>query len=231
MTRIYLFRHAEAEGNIKREFHGQTEGLITPRGRLQLDALAHRCGELPIERIYSSPLIRAVETAKAVNRLKGVDIVLRNSLMEIHAGVWERMKFQDFPIRYPAENDLWENHPEEFVVEGGESMRQVYGRIRDAVLRIVEENPGRTLGLVSHGCALRNLLCFCKGYPIERLNEVNWIPNTGISCVDFEGTTPHLLFEGDDSHLKDIGSMMMWDDEPSEASFDKAENKPIGKEP
>lgn len=73
MTRIYLFRHAEAEGNIKREFHGQTEGLITPRGRLQLDALAHRCGELPIERIYSSPLIRAVETAKAVNRLKGVD--------------------------------------------------------------------------------------------------------------------------------------------------------------
>lgn len=222
MTRIYLIRHAEAEGNVKREFHGQTEGYITRRGRVQLDALAQRCRELPIEIFYASPLIRAVETAKAANRYKKMDIVLRNSLMEIKAGVWERVKFSEFPVKYPAEYDLWENHPEKFVVEGGETMEQVYNRMRDALLRIVEENPGRTVGVVSHGCALRNLLCFCKGYPIQRLNEVGWIPNTGVSCVDFDGAAPRLLFEGDDSHLNGIGSVM-WDDPPEEGEASNLE--------
>ena len=60
-----------------------------------------------------------------------------------------------------------------FAIEKGESMQQVFDRMRDAVLLLAARHPGKTVLLASHGCAIRNLLCWAHGWPIERLNDVN----------------------------------------------------------
>ena len=53
MTKIYLIRHAEAEGNLYRRIHGWYDSLITPRGYRQIDALAKRFKDVKIEALYS----------------------------------------------------------------------------------------------------------------------------------------------------------------------------------
>ena len=59
MTRIYLIRHAEAEGNLYRIAHGHEEGLITDyRGPRQIRALAQRFRDIPVDAVYASDLIR-----------------------------------------------------------------------------------------------------------------------------------------------------------------------------
>ena len=66
MTRIYLIRHAEAEGNLYRIAHGHGEGLITDyRGPRQIRALAQRFRDIPVDAVYASDLIRTQTTAQA----------------------------------------------------------------------------------------------------------------------------------------------------------------------
>lgn len=67
MTRLYLIRHAEAEGNLYRVAHGHCNGLITNyRGYQQIDALRERFRKVDIDAVYSSDLYRTQITARAI---------------------------------------------------------------------------------------------------------------------------------------------------------------------
>ena len=67
----------------------------------------------------------------------------------------------------------------------GEPMRHVYERMKRAVLEIAEKNQGKQICITSHGCAIRNFLCWAMGKPIEQINEVDWCDNTAVSIIDF----------------------------------------------
>ena len=58
MTTIYLIRHAEAEGNLYRIAQGQANSSITDRGERQIQALARRFADIPIDAVYASDLYR-----------------------------------------------------------------------------------------------------------------------------------------------------------------------------
>lgn len=85
---------------------------------------------------------------------------------------------------------------------GGETMRQVHERVQRAILEIVAENEGKTVCVTSHGCAIRNILCWTLGLPFEKLNEVDWGDNTAINVIDFDSSHhPTVLVQNDASHL------------------------------
>lgn len=208
-TKIILVRHCEAQGNHERVFQGAIDCDITERGRVQLDALSERFRSVEFDVIYSSPLLRARRTAEAVNRYHGLPMQIESDLREINGGHWEGKKWPDFPKLYPQEARAWNLTPWDFAPEGGESMRQVYGRIRRAVTAIAAKERGRTVAVVSHGCAIRNLLCYAHGWPIERLNEVEWCDNTAVSVLEFdEDGCVNILLENDASHLTEDTSTL-----------------------
>ena len=97
MTTLYLVRHCEAMGNIRRIFQGHIDEGISGNGRRQLERLTERFRDVPLDAIYSSPLQRAMYTAEAVDGAHGLPIVQDRRLMEIHGGVWEGK-----PWRYTA---------------------------------------------------------------------------------------------------------------------------------
>jgi broad specificity phosphatase PhoE len=202
MTRIYLIRHAEAEGNIMRIFHGRHDGDISENGALQLEQLRERCRGLHFDAVYSSPLRRAFKTAQAADYYHGLPIILKDGLIEINGGCWEGCRWDDLPVLYPEENNWWLYEPWNFRVEGGETMKEVYDRIWETVTGIVRENEGLSVCVVSHGCAIRNFLCRAQGRPLEELMEVPWCDNTAISVIDFdEGLKPQITLLNDSSHL------------------------------
>ena len=89
MTRIYIVRHAEAEGNLYRRIHGQYDSLVTPQGYRQIEALERRFQDIHIDAVYSSDLYRTRMTAKAIYRPKGLPLRLEPGLREIAMGRWE----------------------------------------------------------------------------------------------------------------------------------------------
>ncbi len=202
MTRIILVRHAEAEGNAKRLFQGHSNAAVSEKGHKQLDLLALRCRNMACTAIYTSPLRRAKETAEAIRKFHAVPLYFEDGLMEINGGVWEGKPWKDLPNLYPESARHWSMEPWNFAPEGGETMHQVYDRIYQTVLEIASRHAGETVFVVSHGCAIRNLLCRLKYNDIEKLNEIIWCDNTAVTYIDFDDQlTPSLTMESDASHL------------------------------
>lgn len=204
MTTVYLIRHAQAKGNLDRVFQGRYDGAVTELGYRQLENLAEKCREFQLDCIYSSPLSRAYETAQAVNRYYAHPILQEDGLLEIDGGDWEGKKWDSFPVDYPEINSHWEDCPWMFRAPNGESMAEVYQRMRETILKIVADNKDKTIGIVSHGCAIRNFLTFAKGLPVEQIIKTGWCDNTAISKIIFDDQfLPSVEWQNDSSHLEE----------------------------
>lgn len=204
VTKVYLVRHAEAMGNILEVFQGHTDKPLTDKGRKQLECLSERFRDINFDVLYSSPLERTMDTARAVDKYHNHEIIQDSELIEINGGVWEGKKWADIPKLYPAEYDLWVNKMHDFHVENGETMVQVYERMKNAVNKIVKANIGKTIVIVSHGCAIRNYLCYASGKGVEVINDMGWADNTAVSLVQYDDDlNPSIIFKNNSDHLTD----------------------------
>ena len=200
VTKIYLIRHAEAEGNAVPFFQGSLDTCLTEKGEQQLDYLAARFCDIPLEAIYFSPFQRTRLTAEAVNRNHGLEMIPEYELREINGGKWEGRRIADLHKDYPEAFRLWREKMHEFAAPDGATMCEVYDRMRKAVQHIAEENPGRTIAVFTHGCALRNFLSFVESGTIEGRNAVGWGDNTAVSLAEYE-TGWRLIYKNNSAHL------------------------------
>lgn len=201
MTRILLIRHAQATGNIDGVFQGHLNSGITEAGRVQLDSLAERMKDVEFDALYASPLIRAKETAKAVNKYHQLPITVLDELMEINGGDWEGVNFDAIPELYPEQSAVWENEPYNFIAPNGEAMRDVCKRMVDTIGKIAQENDGKTVCVVSHGCAIRNYITFLRYGTLDKLAYTEWCDNTAIYTIDYENGVGRIIGQADNSHL------------------------------
>lgn len=208
LTTIYLVRHCEAMGNINRIFQGHTDEEISDNGLLQLEKLAERFRDIHLDALYSSPLKRAYRTAEAVNRYHQLPIHTDERLIEINGGHWEEKPWEALPELYPDEWAAWSCRPWSFAPQNGEPMRAVYARMAEVLSAIAEDHPGETVGVASHGCAIRNALCWASGRPIEQLLEIPWCDNTAVSVLEFEDGRPSIILANDNGHLDDALSTL-----------------------
>ncbi|MFZ2539159.1 MAG: histidine phosphatase family protein [Oscillospiraceae bacterium] len=205
VTTVYFVRHGESLGNTKGFFQGHTNCDLTENGILQLELLKERCKDIAYDAIYSSPLKRTLDTAAAVNFHHKLPIIVEDGLIEINGGVFEGKLWTELPKLYPAEFAVFRNNFHLFNPEDGESVRTVYDRMIATVERLVMQNKGKTIILVSHGCSIKNYLCYATSTPFEKVGELAWSDNTSISKVIFDNArTPQVEFMNDATHLDEL---------------------------
>ena len=142
MTRIYLVRHAEAEGNLYRIAHGHYNGLITARGYKQIAVLQQRLAHIPIDAVYSSDLFRTRTTATAAYLPRHLPLHTDPNLREVNMGVWEGHTWQSLRMEDEARIVDFNRHLDRWQVPGGETARQVLDRFLPALTKIARENDG-----------------------------------------------------------------------------------------
>lgn len=202
LTKIYFVRHCEAEGNIRRIFQGTTDLDITELGAKQLKLLEKRFENIDLDKIYTSPLIRAKKTALAVKGNKQTEVTVLDSLCELYGGVVEGKKFVDAFNSIEGLADIWKNHPQDFAPQDGESMLHAYDRIFEALNFIIKNNQGKTVACASHGGVIRCLLCRLLYNDITKLKEVPWSENTAVTLIESDDdNTIRVKFFNDFSHL------------------------------
>jgi len=213
-TRLILIRHAEAEGNFLRIFHGITDSSITDKGHLQAQKVAHRLKEANIDILYSSTAQRAKQTAKYISDVIGLPINISDNLKEINGGDWEGQKWEDLPTKWPNQFDTWENMPHVHSMPNGETMEQFHNRLVVEIKHIISKNEGKVICIVTHGTAIRALLCYFTGCGLESMVDIEWCDNTSITTVDFYNHDQISNFEiicrGDDFHLDNDGLKSAW---------------------
>ena len=240
MTRIYLIRHAEAEGNLYRIAHGQYDSLITPRGYRQIAALEKRFRDVEIDAVYSSDLFRTKTTASAIYKPKGLALHTRRDLREILMGTWEDVRWVDLARMH---NEMLQNFGRRMDIwsaPGAERAEEVQQRMLAAVRDMAQKHPNGTVAAFSHGMALRILLSAVEGYPLSEFYKTRNGDNTAVSLLEVEGDEIRLVFRDDNSHLLTeegltiFGQQVWWKDN-SRASepgywfrpFEKEKDKPL----
>jgi probable phosphoglycerate mutase len=153
--RIYFARHGESQANVLHEVSNR--GLrhpLTRTGRAQAAALAARLQGLPIRRIYSSPVLRAIETSVILANQLNVDYEVVEALREYDCGVIEgrsdEAAWQQWRVLYEA----WATHKQwERRIEGGESFYDLRNRFMPFIESLVRQygNSEAEVLCVSHG--------------------------------------------------------------------------------
>jgi len=202
MTRVYLIRHAEAEGNLYRVAQGQDNSNLTDRGWRQVKALEKRFETIDVHAIYASDLYRTCATASAVYKPKGLTLHRRRDLREICVGVWEQKPWGEIARTDDGQLANFTAHPERWSVSGGEPPAQVQARVVAAAKEIAAAHEGKTVALVSHGYAIRLLLAAAQGVALENLEQTPLGDNTAVSLLEYENGTLRVVFRDDNSHLQ-----------------------------
>ena len=214
MTRIYIVRHAEAEGNLYRRIHGQYDSLVTPLGYRQIEALSRRFQDIPVDAVYSSDLYRTRMTAKAIYAPKGLPLHLEPGLREIAMGRWEDQTWGGAARRDPERMNQFSRSDPDYDSPGGETFQAVQKRVVDTFHRLIRTHGGQTIVCVSHGVAIRTAMAAFYGYSLAQLDRILPSDNTGVSCVEVENGQPHVRVYADGSHLGEelstLGKQTWW---------------------
>lgn len=206
MTKIYLIRHAEAEGNLYRRSQGQYNSNVTALGRRQIAALAERFRDVHLDALWSSDLYRTQSTAAAILKYHPeLTLNLTPRLREIDVGVWEDRPWGNLWEEDPEQMYLFSNDPARWSVPGGEPYSDVRERIRSVVLELAEKYEGGTVAAVSHGLAVRALLCGLFGIPSDEIGRLPYGDNTSVTLLSVENGDIRVEWYNDASHLEKTG--------------------------
>jgi broad specificity phosphatase PhoE len=201
LTHVYLIRHGTTDCNIDGRFQGLLDIPLNERGLRQVEYLGIRFKNIQLDVVFVSPLLRARQTADALCRYQTSRPIIYNDLKEIDGGDLEGHTGVENEKNYPDEMYRMRVCPACFQAPNGETTRQVYERMRNAVTEIVRENLNRKIAIVSHGFAIQTYLNLAKGIPFNKM-ERQIIGNTAVCKLIFdENLQPTTEYLGDDSHL------------------------------
>lgn len=203
-TRLYLVRHGATQLSAEDRFAGDIGADLSPDGRSQAERLAVRVRDHSISAIYSSPLLRAVETARIIATGCGLEPRLSDGLREIHHGHWEGLTRQEVETGFAAEYAAWEEDPFTFAPEGGESGVSVLARALPALREIVVRHAGLNVLAVSHKATIRLLLSSLLGFdPRGYRDRLDQAPAC-LNVLDFrDPVRARLMLFNDTSHYSD----------------------------
>ena len=128
VTNVLLIRHGQSEGNAAGRVGGHTATPLSARGRKQAEATAKTLASESLTAIFSSDLPRAIETARPLAELTGLEIQSTEAFRERSVGVMEGLTFEDAAERHPEQYAGLLRRDIEMVLSGGESYRQMLDR-------------------------------------------------------------------------------------------------------
>lgn len=203
VTRIVAIRHGETAWNVDSRLQGHLDIPLNATGRWQAQRTAGALIEEGISAVYSSDLLRALQTAEALGNALSLPVVTDTRLRERAFGVFEAHTFAEIEARWPAEARRWTQREPDFTPEGGESLREVCARCIDAVQTLAEAHAGQTIALVAHGGVLD---CLYRAATQQGLQaKRSWpLTNASINRLLHTGEGLTLIGWSDTRHLEGV---------------------------
>ena len=151
--------------------------LLNGEGRRQAEELASALkARYALDKIVSSPLERAVETAKLIADSTGSAISIDDGITEVDSGSWTGKTFEDLNAL-----DQWRQYNRRRSLTrppSGETMMSVQSRSWLAVQKIIssQDSPSNAYALVTHGDVIRCLLVLFLGMSIDHIHRLEIAP-------------------------------------------------------
>ena len=199
--RLILVRHGQTDWNREYRVQGQSDMPLNRTGLAQAEAIAMALKAEPIEAIYSSPLKRAYQTAKAIRQIHPVEIITNEGLKELDVGEVDGLYYPSLKTETPEFFAAWMADPGSVRWPGGETLPELQHRVWNAVQEITSNDHSGSVVITSHFFTLLTLLCRILGLELASFRRLN-LGVAGISIVEFSGEKGKLVSFNDTCHLK-----------------------------
>lgn len=202
--KIYIIRHGETEWNKTGRLQGQTDIALNEKGRELAIQVGRALRDVPFRKVISSPLSRAVETARLVLDGRAVELVTDSRVEEISFGSYEGYSIPyssltSFDPKYAITDDAFHyffDAPEKYhPPKGGESIGHLVERTGDFLRELAAEDWGEEdiLLISTHGAASRALLANIKHSELKDFWKPGVPKNCSISIAETENGSWKLL--------------------------------------
>ena len=184
--RIILIRHGETDWNRMGKIQGISDIPLNENGLVQAKAFAKRLGraEYNIKAIYSSPLIRALQTAEEVSNEHNLPVYIKDGLKELCFGAYEGLSWSEVFEKYPDDYAAFDKNRYDIPPKDGETYLHRSIEALKSLKEIVRENGGpdseNDVLCVTHSATFKSILCpikqvpfnlMLKAFPIKNLEE------------------------------------------------------------
>lgn len=166
--KIYLVRHGETDWNLSSRIQGQTDIPLNENGRKQARELSGAVREkgLLLDRIYTSHMVRAKETAEIAGQDLGIEVRVLEGVHEINMGEWEGYTWPQVREMFLGEYGKWYVNRRYQIPPGGESYEQLLHRVVPAIRKAASES-GEACLVVTHSAVIMTLLSYLNEKPFE----------------------------------------------------------------
>jgi 2,3-bisphosphoglycerate-dependent phosphoglycerate mutase len=170
---IIFLRHAQAKNNVERILAGRREGFpLTQTGLQQAEKIAKFLKPLEISAIYSSPIERAISTAKLAAKNLNLEVKTDSRLTEIEMGMFSGMFYEEMFAKYG--NVFLKFYQDNPIIEenGVEPFSNVKKRVLDIVEHCSKEHKGQNVLLVTHMDPIKAMISTILNLKPESLYEL-----------------------------------------------------------
>lgn len=201
---LLLMRHGQTEWNHTMRTQGRTDIPLDETGRLQAAFAAERLRNAHLDAVYTSPLLRARQTAEAVASRHGLPIIPNPLLVERDFGIWEGEEFSALVNRYPDAVRLWREDPVAYTPENAESLTDVLARctafLKELCARHADEE---TVLVVGHSIPLRLIVAHLIGLAPRYIHSLR-MDNAAYTELALREKYNTLMVLNDTGHLEQL---------------------------
>jgi broad specificity phosphatase PhoE len=189
MTTMYLLRHGATSANLENPYRLQgchRDLPLAKVGMREAELTAVALAEVPFTHVYSSPLRRAMQTARIIAKPHRLRVRALDELIECDIGRWEKLTWEEIREKDAEALERFERDPARFGYPGGENFRQVAERVGRVLDELFKKHAGQTFLVIGHHVVNRVYLAEVLGLPASRAKRVK-LDNCGISVVIRDG--------------------------------------------
>jgi broad specificity phosphatase PhoE len=169
---IIIVRHGDTAWNRTERFRGMIDIDLDETGRQQAALTAKRIAALPVTAVYSSPVGRALETARIIAAPLDLEVQKLPDARDISFGQLEGLTLNEARQRYDQVVSRWLFAPDEVTFPGGESLGRVRERASRALEKIIKPLTGETVVIVSHKVVIVELIIHFLGLKDSQFRQI-----------------------------------------------------------
>ena len=191
--RLFLVRHGLSSFNKKGLIQGRIdESYLTDEGYEQAKLTGNILNEIEFDQIYSSPLKRAAETAKEIEKCfkENFDIYYDKNLLEVDLHKWSGLTSKEIKSKYKDSYLIWKNDPEKLKLKNKENnfyypIQDLFEQAKNFIKSLQAENKNRKIKnilIVAHNAILRCLILYLIKKPNKGFRKIK-LDNASISII------------------------------------------------
>ena len=192
--RLVLVRHGQSSFNAKGLIQGRTDdSLLTDEGYEQARKAGKALSKLNFDKIFSSPLVRAAETAKTIKEYLNIkqDIVFDRNLLEVDLSAWSGLKIDEIKNKFPEIYPIWKNDPENLILKRSDDktykpIQELFAQANDFLEDILKNYLNKddaNILVVGHNAILRCLILLLLGKPNQGFRKIR-LENASFSILN-----------------------------------------------